>query len=112
MVIPNTCLLIIDVQKKALFQIDGLYSSDCVIENIGQLISLSMNHKLPIIYIQHTEEDGLFSRGKKTSWEIHDSVSRKETKFETYIDTINKTNMALSSSVIKIIEKKHLGMDS
>ncbi len=42
---------------------------------------------------------------EKTSWEIHDSVSRKETKFETYIDTINKTNMALSSSVIKIIEK-------
>jgi len=67
-------LMIIDVQV-ALFQHKiPLHKSDQVLKNIQILIGKAKASKTPILYIQHTEDEGLFSRNCST-WQIHPGIT-------------------------------------
>lgn len=64
-------IVIIDVQM-GLF-VDPhltLYKEDEVLENIKKLIDYGHSNKIPIVYIQHCDEDGEFKKGCDT-WEIN-----------------------------------------
>ncbi len=70
----RTALLIIDVQV-ALFQHNiPLDKGDLVLKNIQRLINKAKTSRIPILYIQHTENEGLFLRNSAT-WQIHPDIT-------------------------------------
>lgn len=75
----QSCLLIIDVQN-ALFEAcePSLYQSERVLKNIKSLIHRARNSKVPIIYIQHSADSGLFKRNSHT-WQIHKHIAPSHT---------------------------------
>jgi nicotinamidase-related amidase len=50
----NTALLVIDVQNGV---VDGSYNRDSVIANIGALVERARGADVPVIWVQHTDED-------------------------------------------------------
>ena len=51
---PNTALLVIDMQNDV---VKGTYALDMVIENINTLISKARQENVPIIWVQHSNEN-------------------------------------------------------
>lgn len=66
----STALLIIDVQEAMFAYPDmKLYDEEGVLERISSLLDKARLAGIPVIYIQHTEEEGEFVKGTPT-WEI------------------------------------------
>lgn len=59
----KTALLIIDVQNIMLTHEGGVYNSDQVVANIANLLNQARDKSVPVIYIQHTEDEGSFKEG-------------------------------------------------
>lgn len=71
----TTALLIIDVQE-AMFSYPDmkLYDEEGVVERIGSLLHKARKAGIPVLFIQHTEEEGEFVKGTPT-WEINSRIA-------------------------------------
>lgn len=71
----SEALLIIDVQE-AMFSFPDmkLYDEEGVMERISSLLHKARSAGIPVIYIQHTEEEGEFVKGTPT-WEINSRIA-------------------------------------
>jgi nicotinamidase-related amidase len=80
----NTVLLIIDVQEEMFSDTQNpLYKSDELLSKVKFLIEKAHALKIPVIYIQHTDnDDGPMGMGKP-GWKIHHSIS--PFKYDTVI---------------------------
>ena len=61
---PATALLVIDVQNAA---VDGSYQRDAVVANIGSLVEKARREHVPVIWVQHSDEE--LERGSG-DWQI------------------------------------------
>jgi nicotinamidase-related amidase len=50
---PNTALLVVDVQNDV---VKGAYKRDAVVANIGSLIEKARRERVPIIWVQHSDD--------------------------------------------------------
>jgi nicotinamidase-related amidase len=87
---PNTALLVIDVQK-------GVVASACdrdgVIANIGTLIERARAENVPVIWVQHFDEE--LQRGSE-SWEYVPELARRDDEplvHKTYGDSFEDTDL-------------------
>ena len=51
---PATALLVIDVQNAA---VDRSYQRDAVVANIGNLVEKARQEHVPVIWVQHSDEE-------------------------------------------------------
>lgn len=88
------CLLIIDVQE-AMFCSDEvrLFNEVQVVKNIKKLIQTAREREIAIVYIQHTENDGLYKKNQK-SWEIYHEIAPfkndivvEKTSWDSFLNT-------------------------
>lgn len=71
----KTALLVIDVQNSMFTSNDlPLFNGDSVLDNIVKIINQARLVSIPIIYMQHTQQSGVFAEGSLT-WEIHSKVT-------------------------------------
>ena len=61
---PATALLVVDVQNAA---VDGSYQRDAVVGNIGSLVEKARREHVPVIWVQHSDEE--LERGSG-DWQI------------------------------------------
>jgi nicotinamidase-related amidase len=61
---PATALLVVDVQNAA---VDGSYQRDAVVANIGSLVEKARREHVPVIWVQHSDEE--LERGSG-DWQI------------------------------------------
>ena len=61
---PATALLVVDVQNRA---VAGSYQRDAVVANIGSLVEKARREHVPVIWIQHSDEE--LKRGSG-DWQI------------------------------------------
>jgi nicotinamidase-related amidase len=61
---PNTALLVVDVQTGV---VAGAHARDAVVANIGSLVERARRESVPVIWIQHSDED--LARGSD-DWRI------------------------------------------
>ena len=61
---PATALLVVDVQNRA---VAGSYQRDAVVANIGSLVEKARREHVPVIWIQHSDEE--LTRGSG-DWQI------------------------------------------
>ncbi|MEV7390977.1 MULTISPECIES: cysteine hydrolase family protein [unclassified Streptomyces] len=71
---PNTALLIVDVQNGV---VDGSHNRDEVITNINTLLAKARAEDVPVIWVQHSDED--LERGSD-SWEYVAELTRRDTE--------------------------------
>jgi nicotinamidase-related amidase len=50
---PNTALLVVDVQNGA---VEGAHERDAVVENIGNLVEKARREQVPVVWVQHSDE--------------------------------------------------------
>lgn len=68
----NTALLVIDVQQGLFEQANPIYKADEVLRNINKLIDQARNAGAPVIFIQHSSNEGLV-RGS-ARWQLHPQI--------------------------------------
>jgi nicotinamidase-related amidase len=51
---PNTALLVVDVQQGV---VEGAHQRDEVVANIGSLVEKARSEDVPVIWVQHSDED-------------------------------------------------------
>lgn len=71
----QTALLVVDVQN-IMFSVENfpLFNGDQVIDNITKIINQARSVSIPVIYIQHTLQSGIFAEGSD-SWQIHSKIT-------------------------------------
>lgn len=88
-------LMIIDVQR-AMFECDGgVYHGNEVLGNIQQLLSSARQAHMPIVFIQHTEENSEYDRAAET-WAIHPNLKPLDSEpvvEKNYADAFYKTDL-------------------
>jgi len=113
----KTALLIIDVQMAMFSSINGtaVYDGEAVLENICQLIAKARKAGVPVIFIQHTnDQDEEYAEGKST-WQLHpqlqplatEKVLRKSTR-----DSFYNTSLQKELNQIKIHQLVIAGMQT
>jgi len=50
---PNTALLVVDMQNGV---VHGAYKRDAVVANVGRLITKARQERVPVIWVQHSDE--------------------------------------------------------
>ena len=71
-----TALIIIDVQRELFSK--GLYKEEILLKNISTLIKKAREENVPVIYIQHTEDDDKPMGKDKEGWQIHPHITPSE----------------------------------
>ena len=87
---PNTALLVIDVQNDV---VEGAYERDAVVDNIGRLVDQARKEDVPIIWVQHSDEE--LERGSDP-WRIVPELSpddREPLVEKNYGDSFEDTNL-------------------
>ncbi len=87
---PNTALLVIDVQKGV---VASAHDRDGVIANIGTLIERARAENVPVIWVQHSDEE--LQRGSE-SWEYVPELVRRDDEplvHKTYGDSFEDTDL-------------------
>src|SRR5690348_5714337 len=51
---PNTALLVVDVQQGV---VEGNHERDAVVANVGSLVRKARRERVPVIWVQHSDED-------------------------------------------------------
>ncbi len=70
----NAALLIIDVQGVMFFSENmSLHHEDLVLANIKQILETARKVNIPVIFIQHTDDEKLIKGSP--AWEIHPAIS-------------------------------------
>jgi nicotinamidase-related amidase len=62
---PNTALVVVDVQNNV---VEGAHRRDDVVATIGTLVEKARGEGVPVIWVQHNDDDGL-ARGSD-NWQI------------------------------------------
>jgi nicotinamidase-related amidase len=70
---PNTALLIVDVQNGV---VGGAYARDTVIANIGRLVERARQEGVPVVWVQHSADDGLIPGSDE--WRIVPELTRDD----------------------------------
>ena len=87
---PNTALLVIDVQKGV---VASAYDRNGVIANIGTLIDRARAENVPVIWVQHSDEE--LQRGSE-SWEYVPELVRRDDEplvHKSYGDSFEDTDL-------------------
>ncbi|MFC7391476.1 cysteine hydrolase family protein [Scopulibacillus cellulosilyticus] len=89
--------MIVDVQNAMFLHDDAaLFNGEKVLDNIRNLIKKARDSKMPVIYIQHTEQaDDQFAEGSFT-WRIHSAITPLKDDIivqKTTCDSFHKTNL-------------------
>jgi nicotinamidase-related amidase len=71
---PNTALLVIDVQNGV---VDAAVARDRVVANVGSLVEKARREKVPIIWVQHSDEQ--IERGSD-EWKIVPELAPRESE--------------------------------
>jgi nicotinamidase-related amidase len=71
---PNTCLLVIDVQKGVVAE---AHRRDAVIANIGTLVNRARANHAPVVWVQHADED--LERGSE-AWAYVPELKRADSE--------------------------------
>ena len=74
--LPNTALLIIDVQKELFEKSTPIYKADTLLENICFLIDRAHRTGVPVFFIQHSS-DKILLRGTD-GWQLHPRLQPQE----------------------------------
>lgn len=88
-------LCVIDVQNAMVMGSNPVYRSHEVLSNIKELIQKAREKSIPVIYVQHNEDNSDFQKGLK-SWEIVDLIKPlKEDVIihKTFSDSFKETNL-------------------
>jgi nicotinamidase-related amidase len=88
---PNTALIVIDVQNGV---VDGAPRRDDVVANINTLVDQARAQQVPVIWVQHNEEDGL-TLGS-ADWELVPELNRDDSEplvHKTYGDSFEATDL-------------------
>ena len=72
---PNTALMVIDVQNGVVV---GGHDRDAVVGNIRALVDGARTEQVPVVWIQHSSEQGLVEGS--TEWEYVDELSRLDSE--------------------------------
>ncbi|MEU9360521.1 cysteine hydrolase family protein [Streptomyces sp. NPDC048301] len=87
---PNTALLVIDVQQGV---VEDAHDRDGVIANIGSLVDRARAEDVPVLWVQHSDED--LERGSEP-WEYVPELVRRATEplvHKTYGDSFEGTDL-------------------
>lgn len=87
---PNAALLIIDVQNDVM---DRVHNRDGVISNIGTLVDKARAEDVPVIWVQHSDEELL--KGSP-EWQYVSELSRRESEplvHKSYADSFEDTDL-------------------
>jgi nicotinamidase-related amidase len=86
----NTALLVVDVQNGV---VKGAYERDAVVANVGMLVSRARQDRVPVIWVQHSDEQLL--RGAD-SWQIVPELTPSSSEplvEKNYGDAFENTNL-------------------
>jgi nicotinamidase-related amidase len=87
----NTALLVIDVQNGVM---DGAYNRDAVIANVGTLIGKARAQDVPVVWIQHSDDEGLIR--DSDNWQYVPDLVRHDTEplvHKRYGDSFEDTDL-------------------
>ncbi len=87
---PNTALLVVDVQNGI---VDGAHERDAVVANIGSLVERARREQVPVIWLQHADED--IPRGTD-SWRIVPELTPTDAEpliEKNYADSFEETTL-------------------
>ncbi len=87
---PNTALLVVDVQNGV---VDGAHERDAVVANVGNLVDKARREDVPVIWVQHTDED--LAKGSD-DWRIVAELTPDEAEphvDKNYGDSFEDTNL-------------------
>jgi nicotinamidase-related amidase len=86
---PNTVLLVVDTQNGV---VEGAHERDAVVANIATLVDKARQNAIPVVWVQHAEEEGLPKGGD--DWQIVPELSPSEDERrvdKTYADAFDDT---------------------
>jgi nicotinamidase-related amidase len=87
---PNTALMVIDVQNGV---VTGTHQRDAVVANIGTLVDKAREEGVPIIWVQHSDEN--MPKGSD-AWQYIPELARQESEplvHKTYADSFEATDL-------------------
>jgi nicotinamidase-related amidase len=87
---PNTALMVIDVQNGV---VTGTHQRDAVVANIGTLVDKAREEGVPIIWVQHSDEN--MPKGSD-AWQYVAELGRRESEplvHKTYADSFEDTDL-------------------
>jgi nicotinamidase-related amidase len=87
---PNTALMVIDVQQG---NTTGAHQRDAVVANIGSLIDRARNARVPIVWVQHHDEQ--MAEGT-ADWQYVPELVRQESEplvHKTFADSFEDTEL-------------------
>jgi nicotinamidase-related amidase len=87
---PNTALMVIDVQNGV---VTGTHQRDAVVANIGTLVDKAREEGVPIIWVQHSDEN--MPKGSDP-WQYIPELARQESEplvHKTYADSFEATDL-------------------
>jgi nicotinamidase-related amidase len=87
---PNTALMVIDVQKGV---VADVHQRDDVIANIGSLVDRAREAGVPIVWVQHSDEQ--LEKGSD-AWEYVPELAREESEplvHKTFGDSFENTDL-------------------
>ncbi|MFI6600218.1 cysteine hydrolase family protein [Nonomuraea sp. NPDC050536] len=87
---PNTALLVIDVQNGVMA---GAHNREGVIANIGTLIGKARADNVPVLWVQHSDEDLPLD---SDSWQYVPELVRDDSEplvHKTYLDSFEDTDL-------------------
>lgn len=90
----KTALLVIDVQLGIFQQSNPVYKADELLQNINALIERSRRAGVPVIFIQHSSEDGLVMGS--ADWQLHPQLkplAREAIIHKQYGNAFKETNL-------------------
>jgi nicotinamidase-related amidase len=70
---PNEALLVVDVQKGV---VGGAHDRDAVVANIASLVDRAREAGTPVVWVQHSDSDGLEIGGE--AWQYVDELTMAE----------------------------------
>lgn len=91
----KTALLVIDVQQGIFHQSNPIYKADELLQNINALIEQARRAGVPVIFIQHSDEDGLVMGS--TDWQLHPRLkplAGEANIHKLYGNAFKETNLA------------------
>lgn len=97
---PNAALLVIDVQNGV---VAGTHQRDAVVANIGTLIGKARDAGVPVVWVQHSDEQ--LEKGSG-AWEIVPELARQDSEalvHKKYSDSFEDTDLEA------VLAKAHVG---
>lgn len=78
----KTALLVIDVQQGLFGKATPIYRAEELLENINSLVARAHKRNIPVVYIQHADQQNLV-RGSQ-DWQLHPTLKPSKKDFATH----------------------------